>query len=490
MKRLTLLLFLICIAHWSVAQTRFYKQFSSDGYDYGQGIVELPDSSYMITGASSSFEDGPSQMFLLKIDSLGNYIWSKNYGGTEIDWGKRVKHIPNDCFFVGGFTNSQGNGAYDFALWKIDENGNEQWFKTYGTDGWERVNDMAITTDNGTILVGETNKSTDGLTDIYIVRTDYDGNKIWEKQLPNLGDDNAFSIYPLDDSTFIIGGYYFNTTTNNKEAWLTRIQDDGTILWTKTISDGSTNFEIADLDIYNQMVYTVGTNYYGVNHSYLFVLKVDALTGNIIENNVIPDNYSSGKGITRHANVDLFSVCKTYFEPGQSLGLDDLFFYGYTNNPYYYTSLGCVRYGSEQVLGDMSPTYTFGSIAVGYNENVGPGGSSIFVIRMGGWQPYYDIFNVFTTSPLVSVNSIQSSENKVSIYPNPSSDKITILAGEQTENQEYVIQVVDALGRSVYSVNTTKLNQQVIDVSNLNSGIYTVVIENQNEKFITRIEVR
>lgn len=490
MKKLIVLFILICSAYLSKAQTSFYKQFSSDGYDYGQGIIELPDSSYIITGASSSFTEGPSQMFLLKIDSLGNYIWSKSYGGTEIDWGRRVKHIPNDCFFVGGFTNSQGYGAYDFALWKMDESGNEQWFKTYGTDGWERVYDMAITTDNGVILVGETNKSADGLTDIYIVRTDYSGNKMWEKQFANLGDDNALTISQLDDSTFIIGGYFYNNTSNNQEAWLCRIQDEGTVLWTNNISDNTSNFDIADLDIYNKEIYSVGSSTSGANDSHLFVLKSDALTGNIIDNAVVPNNYFSGKGITRHANDDLFSICASYFEEGVAYGLDDLKFYGYTSNPYYYTTLGAVQYETQQVLGDMSTTYTKGSIAVGYNENIGPGGSSVFVIRIGGWQPYFDSSDDFTTSPLVSLNSLESSKSDVAIYPNPSQDKVTIIAGEQTENKEYIIQLVDGLGRTVYSVSTTQLNQQIIDVSNLTSGIYTLIIVNQNEKFIKRLEVR
>ena len=65
--------FLLNIQAQSIA---FYKSYGGNGYDYGQGVTQLPDSSYAVTGSSSSFFDGPSQAFLLRVDSLGNFLWS------------------------------------------------------------------------------------------------------------------------------------------------------------------------------------------------------------------------------------------------------------------------------------------------------------------------------------------------------------------------------------------------------------------------------
>ena len=74
----------------------FFKLYSDQGDDSGHGIVELLDSSYAVTGSSSSFIGGVgSQAFLLKIDSTGGFEWSKNYGGPESEVGRRIMHIDN-----------------------------------------------------------------------------------------------------------------------------------------------------------------------------------------------------------------------------------------------------------------------------------------------------------------------------------------------------------------------------------------------------------
>lgn len=488
MKRLIVLILLISLSKLTVAQSNLYKQYSSNGYDFGQGIVGLPDSSYVLTGASSSFTEGPSQMFLLKVDSLGDFLWSKHYGGSETDWGRRVKYIENDGFFVGGYTNSSGNGAYDFALWKIDENGSEEWFRTYGTIGWERVHNMAITADSGVVLVGETNNTSDGFTDIYIVRTDYNGNVLWEKQIENPGDDNALAITQFDDSTFIIGGYFYNSATELKQAWLTRLEDDGTELWTQIWGSGY-NFDIADVEIFNDIIYGVGTaSLVENNEEYMFISKTDAIIGTQLYSFNVPDNYYRGLGITNHFSTGLFSIGASYSGPDYSYGLEDLFFVGYNEIPLYYATIGSVQYATSQVFGEMITTYNKGTIIIGYNEDIGPGGSSIFILRIGSGQPYSDAGDDLTTTPLISVEQLTSKEN-VTIYPNPSTDKIQIKS-EDVEGQFFLVRMSDLSGREILSLETHNLNQTVIDISTIEKGIYTIIIENESNTLIRKVEVK
>ena len=119
--RILVLIISFVLPVFIAGQISFYKVYSDDGYDKGYGIVQLQDSSYMLTGSSSSF-DNNAQVYLLHIDSLGNYIWSNSYGGAESDVAKRILYQPGFGYFVAGTTNSFGNGAYDALLMKIDEN--------------------------------------------------------------------------------------------------------------------------------------------------------------------------------------------------------------------------------------------------------------------------------------------------------------------------------------------------------------------------------
>ncbi|MDX1447226.1 MAG: hypothetical protein R3333_13635, partial [Lishizhenia sp.] len=76
---------IIVSVHFSVnttAQIYFHKVYAGAEYDFGYDLFQMEDTSYYLCGASSSFLDGPSQAILLKVDSLGNSIWSKSYGGS------------------------------------------------------------------------------------------------------------------------------------------------------------------------------------------------------------------------------------------------------------------------------------------------------------------------------------------------------------------------------------------------------------------------
>ena len=215
----------------SQGQIAFYKIFSDQGADRGQGIVQLPDSSYVITGSSSSFYTGSSQAFLLKLDSTGNQLWSKDYGGSESESGRRVLYAGGSGFYVSGLTNSIGNGGFDFYLAKTDESGTLEWEKAYGGSGWERVNDAILAQDTGVVMIGTTTSTIDGNDDIFIVRTNSLGDTLWTKTLGGNGDDIGSSIKKYTDSTFIIGGTIYNSDSMMTKGYMAHIQDNGAILW-------------------------------------------------------------------------------------------------------------------------------------------------------------------------------------------------------------------------------------------------------------------
>lgn len=478
---------LILVSGWTFTQTSFYKQFSNNGYDFGQGVINMPDSSYVITGASSSFTDGPSQMFLLKIDSLGNRLWAKHFGGAEIDWGRRVRYIENEGFLVGGFTNSFGNGAYDFALWKIDESGNEEWVKTYGTEYWERVHGMEVTSDKGVILVGETNNTADGLTDMYIVRTDSLGNVVWENQIENAGADNAMAIIRYDDSTFIVGGYTFNNTTDLSQSHVFRIQDNGTILWDMKYGT-DVDYNVNDLDIENQSVIVAGTQR-SATESFIRLFRIDGITGVVEETSYQQANpKEDGVGIASFQQAGWFSVCSS--STGiYSFGQEDLFFFALETNGYYQGTVGSVQYATSQVLGEIITTYNKGMIAVGYNEDIGPGGSTVFAIRIGTHQPSFSSNDSFTTESLVSVKDVDG-KLVFALYPNPANEKLHIQSSYTLTN--YKISIVDLTGKNVLYSNSSQLQNNTLDVSSINPGMYILsIITEQGEQFIQqKIEIR
>jgi hypothetical protein len=165
----------------SIGQISFYKHYADNGFDFAQGVVQLEDSSYVITGSSGSYASH-SEAFLMHVDSTGNWLWSNHYGGPETDWGQRVLYKKNFGYFIAGYSNSFGIGDYDFYLVKVDENGQEEWSNTYGSDGWDKVMDAVMLRDTGVVMIGERQNGSYGL-DMYIVRTDKNGDTLWTRTL-------------------------------------------------------------------------------------------------------------------------------------------------------------------------------------------------------------------------------------------------------------------------------------------------------------------
>src|SRR5690554_1200633 len=191
-------------------QNAFYKKYASSVFDSGNGVVQLPDSSYAITGSSGAFDAYSSQAYLMFTDKGGNQLLTKSYGGDGDDIGVRVMHIPNEGFFIAGYTNSTIGGDYDFVLYKTDEQGNLLWEKHYGTENWEKLNDAILLPDGGVVLVGQTEGLTTQLIDIFMVRTDAMGDTLWTKTLATPENDIAYALDTISANAFILAGDHGN----------------------------------------------------------------------------------------------------------------------------------------------------------------------------------------------------------------------------------------------------------------------------------------
>ncbi|HLV42960.1 MAG TPA: hypothetical protein VKY37_11825, partial [Brumimicrobium sp.] len=159
-----ILLFICMVPLVGSTQITFFNKYTSGPFDTGNGIAQLPDSSYAVTGSSDGFNDDSGQAFLMLIDSTGNHLWTKDYGGAGDDIGVRVIHVPNDGFFIAGYTGSTLEGDFDFVVYKTDEQGDLQWEKRYGGPNWEKLRDAKLLADGGLILVGQVEgPTTDGV---------------------------------------------------------------------------------------------------------------------------------------------------------------------------------------------------------------------------------------------------------------------------------------------------------------------------------------
>jgi Secretion system C-terminal sorting domain len=166
-------------------------------------------------------------------------IWTKTFGGLLADIGNSVKQTNDGGFIVAGTTSSFGSGGQDIYLIKTDENGDTLWTKTFGGPGNDRATSVVQTNDNGYAIFGSTNSFGNGGDDFLLWKTDSFGNTKWFKTYGGITDERAYEGHQLEDGTYIIAG---DSIGQNNNAWLVKTDIVGNYIWGITV--GSSSYEI------------------------------------------------------------------------------------------------------------------------------------------------------------------------------------------------------------------------------------------------------
>ena len=204
----------------------------SSFFDEAFSGLQTPDSGYIIAG-TYQVNGGLSNALMIKLDKNGNEQWSKSFGGDGSEELFTVKQTFDGGFVLSGNTHSYSS-SHDFWLVKTDQDGNTIWEKTYGGNQTERCISTIQTSDSGYIMVGTTRSYGSGGDDIWIVKTDVDGNLIWSNYYGGNNDDAGYSIQGTNDDGYIIIGFTTSISTGGADFCLLKIDYAGDQQWLKT----------------------------------------------------------------------------------------------------------------------------------------------------------------------------------------------------------------------------------------------------------------
>jgi hypothetical protein len=177
---------------------------SSD--DYSRCVLQTSDGNYVIAGETNSYGGGEGDAWLFKVDGNGNQMWNRNFGGTSWDGASCAKETEDGGFIIIGSTYSYGAGNCDIWLLKTDMQGNEEWNRTFGGNNEDMGFGLCQTADGGFILAGHTRSYGGTTPKIWLIKTDSQGNQQWNHYYSTANTEFAYDIKITSDGGYVVVG--------------------------------------------------------------------------------------------------------------------------------------------------------------------------------------------------------------------------------------------------------------------------------------------
>jgi hypothetical protein len=247
-------------------RTQWDRSYGGTGWDSLEALLAMPDGGLVAAGYSDSVLGdrhsgayGLSDAWVVRLNSSGDLLWERSFGGGLYDRAKSVAMTSDGGFIVGasssssfnGNKNSPNFGKTDYWLIRLDGDGNKIWDRSFGGLEEDYLQTVLQTSDGGFLLAGtsgsrpggtKTSTNFSGLLfgyDFWVIRTDSDGNKLWEQSYGGTESEYLRSAVAAGDGGFLLAGTSYSGTNGNKtvdqigygDYWVVRIDGDGTVVW-------------------------------------------------------------------------------------------------------------------------------------------------------------------------------------------------------------------------------------------------------------------
>jgi len=488
-RYISIFLFIISAINSSaqLVSEKWESCFGGTEWDLGKGII-MSDNTYWIVGVTESndgdisFNHGDYDIWLINIDSTGNLISEKTFGGSNAEGGYLdIKKLNDTIFYITAITKSTDGDiginpwpgtAGNYWILQINSSGEILWERVHGGSGIEWMRDMTVTKDGGIIALGLSTSSDGDITehhgdfDLWMVKLSSLGEKQWEMSLGGIGFEEGASVKQTSDGGYIVagstdgyGGGNYDTACNHHfvgfmDAWVVKLDSLRNIEWQQcyggTYHDGVKNI----IELGNGYLVLASTmsndgdviGFHGVagNQEYggdIWVIKLD-FEGNIIWQNCLGGLYGE------HAR-NIFTTSDGGFMVVGSTSSDDGDVEGYNGiDTGIYDDVWLAKLDS---LGNLTWQYCYGG--GGYEEmyrGVVQKSDFNYVITLGTntdeWQcggmmwPDLRVVELYDTT--VGIKEQLSTFVKVFVYPNPANKYVIFeVQGIETDYQIFELSI-------------------------------------------------
>lgn len=452
------------------------------GIDKAEEIVATADGGYVVVGSTTSNTSGNTDVYLLKLDSQINVVWSWAMGGNNNDWGYSVKETFDKGFIIVATSNSFSSGGdYDARLIKTDSLGVIQWQKSYGGNDWDLAYDVIQTADSGFVFCGETYNNTNGESDVYIVKTNTLGDTLWTKTIGGVLVDRGNSIMETADSSVVVAGMT-TTTSDSVQMYMIKLTASGNLIWDTSFGPGA--YEEANVVIEaangDYVLGGVTTSFTPNNDKDFYMIRTDT------SGNVIWGNYFGQPGeeviYDMVEQTDSSYFCTGFTNADGNGGKDALAFLITSVGGWGFSASTFGGTKDEEAKSIIQEANGVLKIA-GFTKSYGNGLEDIMIVHIDTIVKnqlfYVDTINDFMPLKIDDLTTWETlSEKKVLIFPNPSTSFANF---DMSKIEAEKILITTIFGQVVFEEITSNKDFIQITLEHFSSGIYSVQFYSKNK---------
>ncbi len=463
-KTVSILITFFCIVAVAQPPARFYTKFGGNGVDVGYSAKQTLDKQYIIAGSTSSYGAGNSDVYLVKLDSMGQILWEKTFGGFANDVGKAVIQVADSGYVIAGFTNSYGAGGYDAYILRTDKNGVLIWQKTYGGTDWDFASDLVRTPDGDLAVVGNTSSFGSGKKDGFILKYDFLGNLIWQKLMGGVEDDELKSIITTTDGFLATVGYTQSKSDVNGDCYFAKYNLNGDTLFTRTFGGIYKDYANDLTQKINGDYFIAGAKTYSVN------LDPEAYMYSFSSTGIFSWDHNY---VSTIKNEGFVSVANSKHIPMYTAFLRTMSFFGGDQQAENFVAkpqgwgylINAFGGGGKETCYSIESTTDGGFVTVGTTESYGAVNGDVFFIKQDS--------TIINYTSVVGIN-----QNTKNIRPYILYQKNLITINFDGYTGEF-IEIYDIIGKLQYRGLITNLNTE-IDINQLTSSVYILRIKYKN----------
>ena len=508
----------------SVGEIEWQKAYGGSGSDQLSWIIQTSDGGYILVGESGSGISGNKtsvnfgfyDFWVLKLNTVGDILWQKSYGGDKTEIAHSIIEIGVVGYYISGHSSSgiTGNkselliGGSDYWMIRINNVGDIEWQNTVGGSGVELLRAAAISADLGLIVGGESisgisgdkTEASQGGHDYWVVKLTPTGNIDWQNTIGGNLNDYLYSVQSTSDLGYVLGGYSASDISGDKiedsnsfDYWIVKLESDCTPV-TELCNqiDDNCNGLIDDAITETISISAGGPITFCQGGNVLLTATYSGATVQWKKNGV---NIPGATSPTYLVNIKGTYTCVTTSPCGTALS-SPILVNVIKNPPASITAGGATTFcaggsviltanaggglsyqwykGASIIAGATSINYT-ATLAGNYKCRVTKTATGCFKNS-----------NVIIVSVPCKEGELVNDENAFTIFPNPNDGTFTIEANVKTQDfasSESTIEIYNNLGQLIYSkeINSNDgLINENIEIKNIIPGIYLVKLLNNN----------